>query len=73
MTQEIFTPGQLAPVLSKSRGWVDARCRDGRLPAIQDGTRWLLRRSDLVRDGWLTPPCAHETAPVVTGTGERHP
>jgi excisionase family DNA binding protein len=70
MTQEIFTPRELAPILGRSRSWVEERCRDGRLPAIQDGSRWLLRRSDLIRSGWLTPPCTHEKAPVAAGAVE---
>lgn len=60
--REIFTPSEAAPLLGRSRSWIEERCRDGRLPAIRDGGRWLLRRSDLIREGWLTPPCTHDGA-----------
>jgi excisionase family DNA binding protein len=62
--REVLTPTEYAELAGRSRSWVEERCRDGRLPAIRDGGRWLLRRSDLIRDGWLTPPCTHETQPV---------
>ena len=57
--RQVFTPTELAAELGRSRSWIEERCRDGRLPAIRDGGRWLLRRSDLIREGWLTPPCVH--------------
>ena len=65
--REIFTPTEATAVLGRSRSWIEERCRDGRLPAIRDGGRWLLRRSDLIRGGWPTPPCVHgaDTSPVV--------
>ena len=59
LPREVFTPTELGSVLGRSRSWIEERCRDGRLPAMRDGARWLLRRSDLIRDGWLTPPCVH--------------
>jgi excisionase family DNA binding protein len=62
--RQVFTPAEAAAVLGRSRSWVEERCRDGRLPAIRDGGRYLLRRSDLIRDGWLTAPCLHGAAPV---------
>jgi excisionase family DNA binding protein len=67
LNREVFTPAELAPVIGRSRSWVEERVKDGRLPAIRDGGRWLLRRSDLIRAGWLTPPCTHEKAPAATG------
>jgi hypothetical protein len=57
--REVFTPTKLAAALGRSRSWVEERCRDGRLPTLRDGGRWILRRSDLIRDGWLTPLCSH--------------
>ena len=68
--REVLTPTEYAGLAGRSRSWVEERCRDGRLPAIRDGGRWLLRRSDLVRAGWLTPPCIHEKAPATTGAEE---
>jgi excisionase family DNA binding protein len=68
--REIFTPAELAGDLGRSRSWVEERCKDGRLPALRDGGRWLLRRSDLIRTGWLTPPCVHEDAPVAAGASD---
>lgn len=68
--RQVFTPSEAAAVLFRSRSWVEARCRDGRLPAIQDGSRYLLRRSDLIRTGWLTPACVHEEAPDPAGAEE---
>jgi len=58
--REVFTPAELAAVLGRSKNWVEERARDGRLPARRDGGRWILRRADLIRDGWLTPPCGHD-------------
>ena len=68
--RQVFTPTELAAELGRSRSWIEERCRDGRLPAIRDRGRWLLRRSDLIRAGWLTPPCTHEKAPAATGAEE---
>ena len=51
--RQIYTPGELAPVIQRSKTWIVERCQDGTLPAIRIGTRWLLKRSDLIRDGWL--------------------
>jgi excisionase family DNA binding protein len=57
--RQVLTPTEAAALLGRSRSWIEERCRDGRLPAIRDGGRWILRRADLIRDGWLTPPCVH--------------
>ena len=68
--RQVFTPTEAAALLGRSRSWVEERCRDGRLPAIRDGVRYLLRRSDLIRDGWLTPPCVHAPDAGATAAGE---
>jgi excisionase family DNA binding protein len=60
--REVFTPAELVTVLGRSRSWIEERCRDGRLPALRDGGRWILRRADLIRDGWLSPACTHGDA-----------
>jgi excisionase family DNA binding protein len=71
--KQIYTPSELAPVLGRSKSWVVERCQAGTLPALRDGNRWLLRRSDLIRSGWITPTCAHESTPVSeTPTGHKH-
>ena len=70
--RQVFTPTELAAELGRNRSWIEERCRDGRLPAIRDGGRYLLRRSDLIRDGWLTPPCVHGTAAESVANEEPH-
>ena len=49
----VFTPRGFARRVDMSPSWVNDRIRDGTLPAVRVGTRWLLRRSDLVAGGWL--------------------
>jgi len=56
----IMTPAEYAREAGRSKSWVVARCTDGTLPAVRIGTRWLLRRADLVRGGWL--PADHDEA-----------
>jgi excisionase family DNA binding protein len=68
--REVLTPTEYAELAGRSRSWVEERCRDGRLPAIRDGGRWLLRRADLIRDGWLTPPCGHNADRALAGDME---
>ena len=68
--RQVFTPTELAAELGRSRSWIEERCKDGRLPARRDGSRWILRRADLIRSGWLTPPCTHGEAPAATGAVE---
>lgn len=69
--RQIFTPTEAAAELGRSRSWIEERCKDGRLPAIRDGNRWLLRRSDLIRDGWLTPPCTHVSDATIAEESRR--
>ena len=63
--RQVFTPAELAPVLQRSRSWVIERCGDGTLPAIRLGSRWILRRADLISTGWLADGSAAE--PPVSG------
>jgi excisionase family DNA binding protein len=68
--REILTPTEYAKIAGRSRSWVEERCKDGRLPAIRDGGRWILRRADLIQTGWLTPSCGHTIDPVPAGAPE---
>ena len=54
-TKQILTPREAAVLLGRSKSWVVERCQDGTLPALRIGNRWLLKRAELVRDGWLQP------------------
>ncbi len=53
MKRAILTPAEYAREAGRSKTWVVERCQDGTLPAIRIGNRWLLKRADLIRDGWL--------------------
>ena len=67
----VLTPAEAAVLLGRSKSWVVAKLQAGLLPGIRDGSRWIVRRVDLNRDGWLQPSC-HGDAPAATGasTGE---
>lgn len=56
----ILTPAEAAVLLGRSRSWVEAKIATGLLPGVRDGSRWIVRRADLLRDGWLAPDRAHE-------------
>lgn len=49
----ILSPADFARESGWSKSWVVERCQDGTLPALRVGIRWLLKRADLIRDGWL--------------------
>ena len=51
--QNVYTPTQAAVLLGKSRSWVEQRCKEGKLPARRIGSRYVLTKADLQRDGWL--------------------
>jgi excisionase family DNA binding protein len=59
MSGQVLTPREAATVLGRSKSWIVERCQDGTLPSLRVGTRWLLKRGDLIRDGWLAPDRAH--------------
>ena len=52
--REILTPADYARLSGRSKTTVIAWCERGILPALRIGSRWWLKRSELVRDGWLT-------------------
>ena len=49
----VLTPAQAAVLLGRSKSWVVEKLASGLLPGIRDGNRWLVRRADLLRDGWI--------------------
>ena len=62
----IMTPAEFAREAGRSKSWVVEKLASGLLPGIRDGNRWILRRADLVRDGWLEPQPIGD-APAATG------
>lgn len=52
-SQSIFTPAEYAVLAGRSKSWTVEACAKGLLPAIRDGSRWILRRRDLETGGWL--------------------
>lgn len=64
--QQVLTPAQAAQLLGLGKTTVIDWCQRGILPSVRIGTRWWLRRADLIRDGWLAvggqPPRAHDVA-----------
>ena len=65
----VLTPAEVAVLLGRSKSWVVEKLQVGLLPGIRDGSRWIVRRSDLNRDGWLQPSC-HGDAPAATGASK---
>ena len=51
--RQILTPAEAARELGRSKTWVVEKCASGLLPSRRDGSRYLLLRSELIRDGWL--------------------
>ena len=49
----VWTPTEAAKLLGRSRSWVHEQVRSGVIPAIRLGTRWWIRRRDLIEAGWL--------------------
>ncbi len=49
----VMTPTQAAALLGRSKSWVVEKLASGLLPGVRDGSRWLVRRADLLRDGWI--------------------
>jgi excisionase family DNA binding protein len=64
----VMTPAQAAVLLGRSKSWVVEKLTSGLLPGIRDGNRWLVRRADLIRDGWIT---AEEEAAGHSVAGEK--
>ena len=63
---QVLTPAQAAALLGRSKSWLIAKLASGLLPGIRDGNRWLVRRADLLRDGWITAEqgaAGHPAAP----------
>jgi excisionase family DNA binding protein len=64
--QQVLTPAQAARLLGLGKTTVIDWCGRGILPSIRIGTRWWLRRADLIRDGWLVvgghPPRPRDVA-----------
>ena len=48
-----MTPAQATVLLGRSKSWMVEKLASGLLPGIRDGNRWLVRRADLLRDGWI--------------------
>ncbi len=67
----ILTPAEYAREAGRSKSWAVARCADGTLPAVRLGSRWLLRRADLIRDGWLLAHNDESAAPGKVAAAER--
>jgi excisionase family DNA binding protein len=53
--RQVLTPAQAAVLLGIGKTTVTDRCQRGVLPAIRLDSRWYLKRSEPVRDGWLMP------------------
>ena len=51
--RQILTPAQAAGLLGMGKTTVVEWCQRGILPAIRIGSRWYLKRAELVRGGWL--------------------
>jgi hypothetical protein len=70
MTEKpIMTPAEFAREAGRSKSWVVQKLNAGLLPGIRDGSRWILRRADLVRDGWLEPQ-PNGDAPAAAGASD---
>jgi excisionase family DNA binding protein len=44
---------EAALLLGRSRSWVHEQVRRGVIPGIRLGTRWWVRKADLIASGWL--------------------
>jgi excisionase family DNA binding protein len=64
--KQILTPAEAAHLLGLSKTTVISWCERGILPSFRVDSRWYLKRSELLRDGWL--PTADEQA-AATGEG----
>ena len=62
----VLTPAEAAALIGRSKSWIVEKLQAGLLPGIRDGSRWIIRRADLIRDGWLQPSCDGD-APAPTG------
>ncbi len=51
--REVLTPAEYGRQGGLSKTTVIKWCELGILPAIRVGSRWYLKRSELVRSGWL--------------------
>jgi excisionase family DNA binding protein len=76
--RHVMTPAQAALLLGRSKSWVVEKLASGLLPGIRDGNRWLVRRADLLRDGWIVDgesgdggAAVRNGVPVTDGDGGR--
>ena len=49
----VLTLTQAAQALGRSRSWVHEQVRRGVIPAMRLGSRWWIRRTDLIEGRWL--------------------